>query len=187
MVLKKGPGTSPQPSFPLNKFSWLRARPLFQQLIQGREILTPRFRLGKASSSHIWSCGESAGSNPNLALQNPHLIGGLSFYVFAQAGKILVMLDHDGDENYVPMYIPLGGGFPEPAFGGQLAANRVHGIRAAVIDDAADAALARAHNDLNVLSLAARRVVPAEVEGIVAAFLQTPFAGGRHERRVHKL
>ncbi|MEP7117602.1 MAG: ribose 5-phosphate isomerase B [Acidobacteriota bacterium] len=68
-----------------------------------------------------------------------------------------------------------------------IAANRVHGIRAAVINDVAGAALAREHNDLNVLSLAARRAVPAEVEGIVATFLQTPFAGGRHERRVHKL
>ena len=66
---------------------------------------------------------------PHLALQNPHLIGGLSFYVFDKLGKILVMLDKDGDENYVPMYIPLAGGFPAPAFGGQLAANRVHAGR----------------------------------------------------------
>jgi len=69
---------------------------------------------------------------PHLALQNPHLIGGLSFKVFPGVGKILVMLDQDGDENYLPMYIPLGGGFPEPAFGGQLAANRVHVGRADV-------------------------------------------------------
>jgi dipeptidyl aminopeptidase/acylaminoacyl peptidase len=67
---------------------------------------------------------------PHLALQNPHLLDGLSFYVFRHAAKTLVMLDHDGDENYVPMYIPLGGGFPEPAFGGQLSANRVHVSRA---------------------------------------------------------
>jgi len=66
---------------------------------------------------------------PHLALQNPHLIGGLSFYVFPAVGKILVMLDKDGDENYLPMTIPLGGGFPEPAFGGQLSANRVHAGR----------------------------------------------------------
>jgi hypothetical protein len=41
-------------------------------------------------------------------------------------GKILVMLDKDGDENYQPMVIPLTGGFSEPAFGGQLADDRVH-------------------------------------------------------------
>ena len=68
-----------------------------------------------------------------------------------------------------------------------IAANKVHGIRAAVIGDAADAALAREHNDLNVLSLAARRVAPADVESIVAAFLQTPFGGGRHQQRLQKL
>ena len=54
---------------------------------------------------------------PDLALQNPELIGGRSFFVFPLLEKILVMLDHDGDENYQPMLIPMDGGFPEPAFG----------------------------------------------------------------------
>jgi pimeloyl-ACP methyl ester carboxylesterase len=53
---------------------------------------------------------------PNIALQNPHLIGGMSFAVFKDLEKILVMIDQDGDENYQPMEIPLSGGFPEPAF-----------------------------------------------------------------------
>src|SRR5215510_14173808 len=53
---------------------------------------------------------------PHIALQNSHLIGGQSFYVFPKLGKILVMIDKDGDENYQPMSIPLDGGFPEPAF-----------------------------------------------------------------------
>ncbi len=52
---------------------------------------------------------------PHIALQNPHLTG-RAFKVFPKLGKILVMLDHDGDENYQPMLIPLDGGFPEPAF-----------------------------------------------------------------------
>jgi hypothetical protein len=63
---------------------------------------------------------------PHLALQNPHLIGGYSFYVFNDLGKILVMLDNDGDENYQPMLIPLEGGFPEPAFDNFFANHRVH-------------------------------------------------------------
>ncbi len=63
---------------------------------------------------------------PHIALQNPHLIGGYSFYVFPKLGKILVMIDKDGDENYQPMLIPLTGGFPEPAFGDRLANYRVH-------------------------------------------------------------
>ena len=53
---------------------------------------------------------------PNIALQNPHLIGGHSFYVFPKLNKILVMIDKDGDENYQPNLISLDGGFPEPAF-----------------------------------------------------------------------
>src|SRR5262245_40748531 len=63
---------------------------------------------------------------PNIALQNPHLIGGLSFYVFSRLNKILVMIDKDGDENYQPMLIPMDGGFPEPAFNNFFAEHRVH-------------------------------------------------------------
>jgi pimeloyl-ACP methyl ester carboxylesterase len=63
---------------------------------------------------------------PDIALQNPHLIGGNSFFVFPKIGKILVMIDKDGDENYQPMLIPLQGGFPEPAFDNYFANHRVH-------------------------------------------------------------
>jgi esterase/lipase len=64
---------------------------------------------------------------PNIALQNPHLLeGGLSFFVFPRHGKIIVMIDKDGDENYQPMIIPVEGGFPEPAFKNFFAAYRVH-------------------------------------------------------------
>lgn len=63
---------------------------------------------------------------PNIALQNPRLIGGHSFYVFPALDKILVMIDRDGDENYQPMLIPLEGGFPEPAFDNFFANYRVH-------------------------------------------------------------
>jgi pimeloyl-ACP methyl ester carboxylesterase len=63
---------------------------------------------------------------PHLALQNPHLIGGYSFYALHDLDKIVVMLDQDGDENYQPMLIPLEGGFPEPAFDNFFAGYRVH-------------------------------------------------------------
>ncbi len=54
-----------------------------------------------------------------LALQNPLLLENeYLFYVFPLLDKIIVMLDHDGDENYQPMLIPIDGGFPEPAFKG---------------------------------------------------------------------
>ena len=68
-----------------------------------------------------------------------------------------------------------------------IAANKVPGIRAAVVTDAESARLSRSHNDANVLALGARRT-PAEAAGdIVTAFLDTPFEGGRHQRRIDKL
>lgn len=53
---------------------------------------------------------------PQIALQNPHLLNGNSFYVFPRLEKILVIVDKDGDEVYQPMLIPINGGFPEPVF-----------------------------------------------------------------------
>ena len=50
---------------------------------------------------------------PELALQNPHLLG-ILYRVIPDIGKILVMLDNNGDENYKPMLIPMDGGYPEP-------------------------------------------------------------------------
>ena len=51
---------------------------------------------------------------PQIALQNPELLGGESFQVVPQLAQILVMIDSDGDENYEPFVIPIEGGFPEP-------------------------------------------------------------------------
>lgn len=68
-----------------------------------------------------------------------------------------------------------------------IAANKVAGIRAAAIGDVTSARLAREHNDLNVLALGAR-LTPADVaREILDTFLDTPFAGGRHEQRVSKI
>ncbi|PTM58586.1 S9 family peptidase [Desmospora activa] len=75
---------------------------------------------------------DEAGSVPqpllpaDIALQNPDLIGGEAYRVFPDLGKILVMIDSDGDENYQPMLIPQEGGFPEAAFAEALAEYRVH-------------------------------------------------------------
>ena len=49
--------------------------------------------------------------------QNPELITGYSFYVLPDLGQIVVMIDHDGDENYKPFVIPIEGGFLEPLGG----------------------------------------------------------------------
>lgn len=66
---------------------------------------------------------------PQIALQNPHLLSGYSFFVFPKLDTILVMIDHDGDENYQPMLLPVGGGYPQPAFDGFFTENRVHCVR----------------------------------------------------------
>lgn len=68
-----------------------------------------------------------------------------------------------------------------------IAANKVAGIRAAAIGDITSARLAREHNDLNVLALGARLTSPDVAREILDAFLDTPFAGGRHEQRVAKI
>ncbi len=66
---------------------------------------------------------------PDLALQNPDLVGGHALHVFPKLGQVLVMLDRDGDENYQLMLVPMTGGFPVPAFGGQLADFRCHAAK----------------------------------------------------------
>ncbi len=71
--------------------------------------------------------------------------------------------------------------------GEQLAANKVHGVRAALCNDLYTARLARAHNDANVLSIGARIVGVGLAEEILATFLTTDFDGGRHARRVEQV
>lgn len=67
------------------------------------------------------------------------------------------------------------------------AANRHKGVRAAVVWNPEVAKLARAHNDSNVLVLPARFVSEAEGLEILHNWLETPYEGGRHARRVNKI
>lgn len=68
-----------------------------------------------------------------------------------------------------------------------IAANKVPGIRAAPVVDEQSAALSREHNNANVLALGARVTSTELAVRLLDLFLDTPFAGGRHERRVDKL
>jgi ribose 5-phosphate isomerase B len=71
--------------------------------------------------------------------------------------------------------------------GSAIAANKVPGVRAALCYDRATARNSREHNDANLLSLGAR-LIPAETaREILAVWLETPFAGGRHQKRVDKI
>ena len=66
-------------------------------------------------------------------------------------------------------------------------ANRSPHVRAAVVWNSEIAELARRHNDANVLVLPSRYLSEGDAEAIVKTFLETPFDGGRHERRVEKI
>ena len=71
--------------------------------------------------------------------------------------------------------------------GEQIAANKVHGIRASLCNDLYTARLARQHNDANVLGMGARIVAPTLAMEIVRVWLATPFEGGRHVRRLEQI
>ena len=71
--------------------------------------------------------------------------------------------------------------------GEQIAANKVAGVRAALCNDLYTARLAREHNDANVLSMGGRIVASGLADEIVAVWLATAFAGGRHLRRVEQI
>jgi len=71
--------------------------------------------------------------------------------------------------------------------GEQIAANKVAGIRAALCNDLFTARLSREHNDANVLSIGGRIVACGLADEILAVWLETPFAGGRHQRRIDQI
>ncbi len=71
--------------------------------------------------------------------------------------------------------------------GEQIAANKVRGIRAALCNDLYTARLSREHNDANVLSMGGRIVAFELADEILGLWLSTPFAGGRHQRRVDQI
>ncbi len=68
-----------------------------------------------------------------------------------------------------------------------IAANKVKGIRAACCSDAYSAEYTRRHNDANVLCLGGRVVTPEKAVELVRLFLNTPFEGGRHARRIAQI
>lgn len=68
-----------------------------------------------------------------------------------------------------------------------IAANKVKGIRCAVVHDLFTVEMAKAHNNANLLALGGRVDYPVPVEAMLDKFLATKFEGGRHSRRVGKL
>ena len=71
--------------------------------------------------------------------------------------------------------------------GMSIAANKVKGIRAALCHDAYTAAMARAHNDAQILCFGQRVLGLGTVESVIESFLEAKPEGGRHEQRVNKI
>ncbi len=71
--------------------------------------------------------------------------------------------------------------------GEQIAANKVAGVRAALCHDLYTARLSRQHNDANVLSMGGRIVAFGLADEILTLWLETPFDGGRHQRRIDQI
>ena len=86
----------------------------------------------------------------------------------------------DGNADYAMLVCTTG-------IGMSMAANKVKGVRCALLHEAESARLTRAHNDANALAMGARIVSEEAMKTIVDVFLSTPFEGGRHLRRVDKI
>ena len=68
-----------------------------------------------------------------------------------------------------------------------IAANKIHGVRAANIRDIVDAEMSRQHNDANVMCMSADLLGEEAMERMVRTWLETKFDGGRHARRLEKI
>jgi pimeloyl-ACP methyl ester carboxylesterase len=110
-----------------------------ESLLAARLFLSPRLlgnrlfflsNLGQGGHLSLYAM-DAGGSVPEpllparIAVQNPELAEGEVFTLFPRLSRILLMLDHDGDENYQPMLVPREGGIPEPAFGAAFEGYRV--------------------------------------------------------------
>lgn len=107
--------------------------------------------------------------------------------------------EYDGEDDYPLFCLATGAGVASDpgslgiVLGGsgngeQMAANKVDGVRAALVWSAETARLAREHNDANVISMGARMHEHSEVVEFVGVFIATPFSGDpRHVRRIGQL
>ena len=71
--------------------------------------------------------------------------------------------------------------------GMSIAANKVAGIRAALVTDEKTAELSRAHNDANIFCAGARTLPVLKIAEALKVWLATPWEGGRHQRRIEKI
>ena len=96
---------------------------------------------------------------------------------------VCALVGHAVAEGRAERGIVLGGS----GQGEQIAANKVHGIRAALCNDLYTARMSRRHNDANVLALGARIVAEPLAREITKLWLEEPFDGGRHLPRIEQI
>ena len=90
---------------------------------------------------------------------------------------------HQVSDGHADRGIVIGGS----GSGEQMACNKIAGVRAGVCHDLFTTQIARAHNDANVLIIGAKIVAPALAEMITELWLDTPFKGGPHQRRLDQI
>ena len=108
------------------------------------------------------------GTNDTASVDYPHFGAEVGRHVVAEAGTLGLVVCGSG-------------------IGISIAANRVPGVRCALVHDAFTAEMSRLHNDANVIALGARVVGAGVAEHALAAFRTASFEGGRHQRRVDQL
>ncbi|HEX9968975.1 MAG TPA: ribose 5-phosphate isomerase B, partial [Acidimicrobiales bacterium] len=129
------------------------------------------FRMKAAVIAHLQGCGHDVadlGTDSEEPVDYPAFCAAAARRVAGGEGDFAIVLGGSGQ-------------------GEQIAANKVHGARAALCQDELMARLARQHNDANVLSLGGRVLGETVALAVVDAFLSTPFEGGRHVARVEQL
>ncbi len=129
------------------------------------------YRLKAVVTAHLVAAGHDVmdlGTDSEASVDYPRFC--------AEAGRAVVRGD-------AQVGIVMGGS----GQGEAIAANKVHGVRAALCLDEFTARLARQHNNANVLALGARVLADAFALLIVDLFLSTDFEGGRHQARLDQL
>jgi ribose 5-phosphate isomerase B len=97
-------------------------------------------------------------------------------FICAEVGRLVAA-------NHADLGVVIGGS----GQGEQIAANKVHGVRAALCNDLYTAKMSRQHNDANVLSMGGRIVASGLAEEILNVWLTTDFEGGRHVARLEQI
>ena len=129
------------------------------------------FELKQQLLDHLGRMGhavQDCGTNSTLAVDYPGIAHAVASLVATGACDFGIMVDGAG-------------------IGSAMTANKVPGVRAAACYNDALARNSREHNDANVLSLGAKMISPDAAREILALWLETPFAGGRHQRRIDKI